>query len=247
MLCNKCRQAPPREGDTWCIPCSAWESVAVGLGGKWVAGGLREAAAEAVVGTARLVRSLRNLDAGLVAQSKASAAKPRELKEGPVDIKKERSRSPLARARSASAVAAPPAADEDSEYTYVDEESEEEEEASRPVKVGKTAEGSRGSERPPEPREPPRVKSEDKTEERRHKSKKEHPSKDSGRRSRKEQTEDKGPAGSGRRRRRKRGGRKHKRLHRVVTDPHVRVHRSLGQEFWDQDLSRRDHWAPRHE
>ena len=43
MLCNKCRQGPPREGDTWCIPCSAWESVAVGLQGRWVAGGLREA------------------------------------------------------------------------------------------------------------------------------------------------------------------------------------------------------------
>ncbi len=163
MLCNKCRQGPPRDGDTWCTPCSAWESVAVGLQGGGVAGGLREAAAEAVVGTDGVVRSLRNLDAGLVAQSKSLAAKPREHRDPPATVKEEQPRSPLVRARSASAFAAPAPGDDESEYTYVEEDSEEEEaEADSRSKAPRKENEERSSQRPPEPKEPPKVKKEDK-------------------------------------------------------------------------------------
>ena len=249
MLCNKCRQGPPREGDTWCIPCSAWESVAVGLQGRWVAGGLREAAAEAVVGTARLVRSLRNLDAGLVAQSKSLAAKPREQKETAPPVKEERPRSPLARARSSSALAAPPPCGDESEYTYVDEDSEEEEaEVDTRSKAPRKEEKSRGSQRPPEPKEPPKVKKEDKKEERELEKggvkRKDHSAKGERGRGHRDTGDDRGPAGSSRRRKRHRGGRKHKRLHRAITDPNARLHRSLPEDFWNQELSRRSHESP---
>ena len=248
MLCNKCRQGPPREGDTWCTPCSAWESVAVGLQGRWVAGGLREAAAEAVVGTARLVRSLRNLDAGLVAQSKSLAAKPREQRDVAPPIKEERPRSPLARARSSSVLGLPAAAGDESEYTYVDEDSEEEEvddtQSKAPLKEVK----ARGSQKPPEPDVPPKVKKEDKKEDREQDKggvkRKDHPGKGERSRGHRDAGEDRRPAGTGRRRKRHRGGRKHKRLHRGVTDPNVRLHRSLPEDFWNQDISRRSHESP---
>ena len=244
MLCNKCHQAAPREGDTWCIPCSAWESVAVGLGGKWVAGGLREAAAEAVVGTARLVRSLRNLDAGLVAQSKALAAKPRGAKELPAEVKSERPRSPLARARSSSVVVRPPAPEEDSDYTYVEEESEEEEEVDKRPLEDPKKDLDKGRLKPPEPKDPPKIKKEIKDTEK-ESAKRKHPEdREPGHCGRRDGRGDRNPAGSNRRRRKHRGGRKHKRLHRAVTDPGARLHRSLPQEFWDQDISRRSHQSP---
>ena len=244
MLCNKCHQAAPREGDTWCIPCSAWESVAVGLGGKWVAGGLREAAAEAVVGTARLVRSLRNLDVGLVAQSKALAAKPREAKEHPPEVKSERPRSPLARARSSSAFAPPVAREEESDYTYVEEESEEEEAVDKGPLEERKKEPEKGRLRPPEPKDPPKVKKEEKNTEQ-ESAKRKHPSeRETAHRGRRDGRGERNPAGSNRRRKRHRGGRKHKRLHRAITVPGTRLHRSLPQEFWDQDISRRSHQSP---
>ena len=245
MLCNKCRQAPPREGDTWCIPCSAWESVAVGLQGRWVAGEVRETAAEAVVGTARLVRSLRNLDAGLVAQSKSFAAKPREQREGAAPVKEERPRSSLARARSSSALAAPAPREEESEYTYVEEDSEEEEaEADTRAKGPRKEEQARGSQRPPEPKVPPKVKKEEKEGEKGGVKRKDHSSKGERGRGHRDAGDEHAPAGSRRCRRKHRGGRKHKRLHRAVTDPNARLHRSLPEDFWNQDLSRRSHESP---
>ena len=243
MLCNKCRQAPAREGDTWCLACSAWESVGVGLGGKWITNGLRDTAAEAVVGAARLVRSLKNLDASLVAQSKSQAAKPKPAGEAPA-VKEERARSPLVRTRSASAF--PPAAPKgnESEYTYEDEESEEEEPEEKSSKAPCRAEPVRGSDRPAEPSHPPGVKREEPERRKGEDKKKDHREREHGRKDKKDRG-DRHQRGHGQGRRRRRGGRKHKRLARVLENPQTPVHRSLPPEFWEQDLSRRSHLSPK--
>ena len=242
MLCNKCRQAPPREGDTWCIACSAWESVGVGLGGRWTTNGLRDTAAEAVVGAARLVRSLKNLDASLVAQSKSQATKPKPAG-GATAVKEEKARSPLPRTRSSSAFPLAAQRGGESEYTYEDEESEEEEIVDKNPKAPRKAESVRGSDRPAEPPYPPRSKREEVEQDKAEDKKKDRRDREHGHKEKKEKGE-KRHRGQGQGRRRKRGGRKHKRLARTLENPETPVHRALPQDYWEQDLARRSHLSP---
>ena len=241
MTCNKCRQTPAREGDTWCLSCSAWETIGVALTSRWASAGLRGSAAEAVVGTARLIKSLRNVDAGLVARAKSEASRPRDLavKEEVEEKKKDhgRSRSPLVRARSSAASGPPPAKEEYSEGTESEEASEEEE--APPAPAPTPGEGRGGHLRPPEPDHPPRhhrrgqVEREEKDRDR-----------DRRRDEHKHKKKDKKDKGAFRKKRSRRGGRKHKRLERLVQDSEVAVHRTLPPEFWAQSLDRRSHLSP---
>ncbi len=236
MTCNKCKQAPPREGDTWCLPCSAWEAIGVSLSGRWASAGLRGSAAEAVVNTARLLKSLRNVDAGLVARAKSEASRPKvaPVKEEEVEEpKRERSRSPLVRSRGKS-VPAHPQKEEYSEGSESEELSEEEDTRSRAAGAGRPASGHLP---PPEPAHPPRGREAgaavvDESERRRRDYKKDkHGKKDKHSKEKK-------------RRKGHRGGRKHKRLSRALENSEAPLHRSLPPEFWSQTLERRSHLSP---
>ena len=237
MTCNKCKQAPPREGDTWCLPCSAWEAIGVSLTGRWASAGLRGSAAEAVVNTARLLKSLRNVDAGLVARAKSEASRPKvapvkeEVEEE--EPRRERTRSPLVRSRGKRTPSQPPK-EEYSEGSESEECSEEAEVAGRPSGAGAPASGHL---RPPEPAHPPRGRedrsqlAEENEERGRERQRDKHSRRD---KTKKEK----------RRRKTHRGGRKHKRLGRTVENPGAAIHRSLPPEFWGQSLERRSHLSP---
>ena len=233
MVCNKCRQREALAGDTWCIVCSAWESLGTAIVGKWGTAAVRSVADEVLVAAARHTRALRNLDAGLAARAKSEASKPKRPEEGLGGVASgsgiSRERSPLPRPRSVvpdSLEVKKEAAD--SEYTY-ETESASEEVAPKPRVSGK--------ERPAEPAEPPATRSQGKAEE------------TGSRRSREEKKEKKAGRDSHRkegkeRRRKKRGGRKHKRLSRTLDNPSAKVHRALPPIFWEQSLERRSHLSP---
>ena len=210
MTCNKCRQAPPREGDTWCLACSAWESIGVSLGSKWVSAGLRGSAAEAVVGAARVLKSLRNIDAGLVARAKSEASRPQPVKEEKAEPEreKERSRSPLPRTRSI----APPVGEAlKEEYSEGSESEEASEEDKR--EVDQAGAGSRGRQRPPEPAIPPRHHHRGEEDKRKELDREKDHHSDRRKKHKKKEDTNRRPKSS---RRGHRGGRKHKRLGRLV-------------------------------
>ena len=74
MLCAKCRQATPRSDDTWCLGCSATESLNSELSAHWHCEGLRALSHEVVVGAVRTVRSLRLISSGLKSAEDSRAA-----------------------------------------------------------------------------------------------------------------------------------------------------------------------------
>ena len=64
--CNKCKVSFRTGGDTWCIGCSAWETIGLELSGRWPGpAGLRRIADDVALGAARHIRALRSLGAGL--------------------------------------------------------------------------------------------------------------------------------------------------------------------------------------
>ncbi len=233
MVCNKCRQREALAGDTWCIVCSAWESLGNAICGRWGTAAVRSVADEVLVAAARHTRELRNLDAGLAARAKSEASKPKrsecEARGVARGSGKSRERSPLPRPRSTApdpTVVKPEPAG--SEYTYETDSGSEGRSRSKALP---------GTARPPEPAGPPPGR-EGELEENPHskrpredkhdkKGEKDH---------RKKDKKDK--------KRRKRAGRKHKRLERQLDNPQARVHRALPPEFWDQSLERRSHLSP---
>eukprot|EP00434_Breviolum_minutum_P040380 symbB.v1.2.035879.t1/scaffold4937.1/size32646/1 len=239
MFCNKCKQVPPREGDTWCLACSAWESIGISLTGWWGSAGLRGSAAEAVVGTARVLKSLRDIDAGLVARAKSEASRPRSLavkeEEEDTEKKRDRSRSPLIRAKSAA-----PAVPEREKEEY-SEGSESEEgcgEEAPTVPAESAVDGRRGHLRPAEPAFPPTNPRGEEAAER-----------DQGDRDRDRRREDRThkrkkedkETRQRKRRRSNRGGRKHKRLSRKDDNRRFRMGGNLGEPEWDAlDVHRGD-------
>ena len=239
MLCHKCKVNQPFEDDSWCLSCSAWESIGSDLVGRWDVPGLRDLACEAVIATARHLKGLRRISAGLasrqVASGTSSGARERNKRGidealAPVEpVKTEAGeRSPLPRSRSRPEPTEESRAkvekDESSEYEEIDEEEESENlPGAKRISFPQHAEG--GSSRPPEPKGPPPGASRDghrgrtdpevhhkKREEKRSKEKKE----------------------KGDRKRKHRGGRKHKRLSRLAEDPSARVHRSLDNGYWSR-------------
>ena len=240
--CNRCRQCPPSEGDSWCLACTGWEALGRDLAGTWDSVGCRAVASDLVVSCVRQVRALRNLGAGISrassrgggtgslqslpagpgpAGSAVPAATPKSAGATP--------RESLPRRRSRTEAPPPPRVkSEESERGEVEEESEEEEieEERQDEEIPDITHRSLGGgeRRPPEPegspprrdrsRRPPADRSRAGSRERRH-------GRHQGDRER-DRTRSK----------RKRAGRKHQRLYRLAEDPNLRVHRKPAEDFW---------------
>ena len=153
MLCSKCRQCPPYGTDSWCIGCTATESLVTELASKWSTAALRAVANDLVVSAVRGVSALRNVSSSIqsAGQARAAASRaeaPRTSVAGDRGALaaegRERSRSPIQRVKT------------QEESSGEDEEEEEEEEEPR---RSKSLEGavpkSNPARRPPEPPHPP--------------------------------------------------------------------------------------------
>lgn len=226
MSCHKCKQAPPQVGDSWCLACSGWEALGVELGGRWGNPALRALAEEAVVGAVRQVRGLRKLANSLSAAAGSgrasvvpeAAGTSTTAKATPPRPPLPRNPPPLPKQEVAESE---DVEEEEEESEGSDRREREEPEAATPVRR------ERGSERPVTP-----IRSTG-----------DHlPERDRSRR-----------RGSGRDHRghhssrRHRGGRKHKRLARGLTDPSLPLHRSTPGSYWDLAPDRQGLGAlPRH-
>ncbi len=235
--CNKCKVSYRVGGDTWCIGCSAWETIGNELCARWTGpAGFRRIADDVALSAARHIRALRSLGAGTSPASgslSAGAAKEEARSEGEG---REREVPGLA----AKARAVEPCSEY--EYTYTEDEAGEPTPGParprgpdpRPAlsRLGRS-ESVRRTENPAgqDLRE---VKVEKGIEEAR-KERPESPPTKKQKRSRSKQKEkvkskkkDK-KEGSGKRRKR-RGGRKHQQLSRLAEDPFRPHHRRLGDE-----------------
>lgn len=221
--CTKCKSATAAEGDSWCTGCTSWEFIGRELGGSWDSAGARLLANDLVVTTARQIRALRSLSAGLARQG---AGEPRAGTGRAPGGPREPSQPPPAREslpRRRSSVPPPPLADpkeeDQSEEVEVEEESEEEERSPTPVRRGS------GHQPPPEPDNHPSGRRD---------SRREADRSGGGDRDRHRHRE---PDSDRSKRRRhsggRRGGRKHQRLARLALDPNLVVHRKPGSDFWD--------------
>ena len=253
--CNKCRISNRVSGDTWCIGCSAWESVGRILTSKWEGpAGLKSIADNLVVDCARQLHALRSLGAGHRPAPKAPSSGPL------VAVKEEVQEKSVARTKETPGLAAKskavPLEAEKSEYSYLEGEESEESEVrlagdprpslprhrstpSEPVVAGESREvGSRRS-RP----SGAEVHREDRreTEESRRSSREEldrgevKRKRERSREKDKKRKDDK----AGKKGKRKRGGRKHQRLGRLLEDPYKAHHRKLSDSF----LRERPDWA----
>ncbi len=229
--CTKCKSATAAEGDSWCTGCTSWEFIGRELCGSWDCSGSRVIANDLVVNTARQVRALRSLGAGLarVGTEAAPAGSRRAREEAAVEPKRDH-RESLPRRRSE--VPPPPAAapkEEDLSEDLEGEEESEEEEVSR----DHSALGG-GHRRPPEPDGPPpgaskERRKEDTRERAREDSRGYHRGRDRDHGYKRRKT-------SGGRR----GGRKHQRLHRLAQNPNLLVHRKPSSDFWELQTGRRE-------
>ncbi len=224
MLCNKCRVAPPYQDDTWCLACSAVESLSADLKSRWEFPGLREAAEEGIISAARQVKALRKLSTGLAAErasfrGKVPAAKAEAALSGT------RPRSPLPRSASRASGAG---GVKKELHEGDDEDSAEGEEAESYSEEDTTLPGA--TRLPPRLAEAPAREGESDKEGRRSKGSLPPPEPDhpppGTRRKRKRGGEEGRPKGH----RHHRAGTKHKRLSRLVEHPETRVHRSFSHQ-----------------
>ena len=221
--CNKCKQGFAQEGDTWCLGCSSLEHGQGQLRLVWRSQGIRAVAEEALLSAARLCRAFANLDHSLATspagssapaagtEPKARAEPPRRSRSPRRDTRPPIPRSP-ARPREVERRAEREPSDEESD---LDEEEEEEDE--RPVTEVKY----RGTDRPPEPDDPPPGYPQ-----------KEPPRREDHRERHHSESKRKGhkrPKGSSGRRR-TRGGAKHQKRYKDQDDPLRRSHRRLRAE-----------------
>ncbi len=216
MLCNKCKRTPCEEGDTWCLGCSGWEALGQELSAHWGSPTLRVLASDVVVNSVRTVRALRQFSSGLASASSAGATRALEVataKSG------SNPKPPLQRSQGAPnvEVKAEPA-DEEEYESYTEEE---------------TAPKAAGARRPAEPDHPPPKAPRGQQEE----EDRDHRPRESGSRREEPEQERRGH------KRKRRGGRKHQRLHRVLGDPNVRLHRSKPGSYWDSTPSRQGRGA----
>ena len=232
-VCNRCRQVPASEGDSWCSGCTSWEALGRELAGHWDVVGCRVIATDIVLNCVRQVRALRSLGAG-VSRVEAAATvhsspgagtrRAQEDSRGKGD-RRDHHREPLPRSRGTT----PPPPVAKAEVTdHEDEdddlgESEEEEPRSpspnhRPIRSG--------NQRPPEPDGPPPKTTRGRDGY--------HPEAGGSRAPEKREGRERSRRGDHRRRRsNRRGGRKHQRLHRLAVNPHTRVHRKPPTNYWE--------------
>lgn len=232
-LCNKCRAAPPLSGDSWCLACTACESISCELRSRWGSHELRRLAADELVDQSKAIKTLRILSLRLrfegadrsgarsgpstgagVALGATGKAKPGPPPKAPPILKEATGKTPEVIEEEVEVEKY----EEESEYSY--ETSEEE------VDTWQEAE------RPPVERKPESPKkgagsaevAEDKKE-RKRKSRGEE--KVESKASKKKEKKDKGEKT---RRRGRRGGSKHQQVHRQRHDPGLRVHRKKSVE-----------------
>ena len=231
--CRKCKSWRPLPGDTWCVACSAWETIGLELVGHWSGpAGLRSIANDLVLGCAREVRALRAVGAGLGRAPAANEASP----SAPV---RARAPSPVP---ATSAKIKPGAPESDYTYEeYSEDEIKEKEIDKRPALVRRTPPPP-GDGRPEDKKTAESaVKEEAVSEERRDKGRGDR----TGKRSRdKDRPEEKSKKEKDRKekkgkeekkkKRRRRGGRKHQRLHTLGEDPFRPHHRKLYAAYLDQ-------------
>ena len=140
--CAKCRGYVALEGDSWCIGCTAWESLGRELSGHWDSAGARQLANDLAVSCVRQVRAVRSLSSGLIRTGSGRAGESRadrtpSGKCGPspaVDRREPLERRPHHRSREAGEVK-----EETSESSHYSEDEEEEEDQSENDKVLRTA------------------------------------------------------------------------------------------------------------
>lgn len=234
-VCNRCRQVPASEGDSWCSGCTSWEALGRELAGHWDVEGCRVIATDIVLNCVRQVRALRSLGAGVSRLGSAptvhssSGAGSHRAQQGEVDRDKRREppREPLPRSRGVTPpppVAKAEYSDNPEEEEDVEESEEEEEDERtpspnhRPIKTGHP--------RPPEPDSPPTKYPKGRD---RH-----HSTAGQSRAVEDHSGRERSRRGDHRRRRsNRRGGRKHQRLYRLATNPHAVVHRKPPANYWD--------------
>ena len=212
MLCNKCKQATPSAEDTWCLGCSAVESLQVELSAHWHSPGLRKVANEQALAAARAVRALRLASSSLQSAGDNRAALPRRSGASA-------HREPEPR-RSLPPPPAPPAKVETKEVEESSEEEEAEDDTEEEVHPSASAK-SKPVQRPPEPAQPPRHR--DHSRDRRRREDDHHSTKEE-KKSKKRKRHTRG----------NRAGSKHSRLHRTLDRPETPVHRRLSSSFLDQ-------------
>ena len=223
--CNKCKTATAAEGDTWCVGCTSWEFIGRELCGSWDSSGARLLASDLVVNTARQIRALRSLSAGLarVAPTAPVAGEGR-ARPGTEERGDQVVRESLPRRRSS--IPPPPAASAKEEDQSEDEDEESEEEI--PDAEHRSLGG--GHHRPPEPEGPSSGRERREYRDKEHSSgaRDHHRGRDRERSRRRRQNSN------------RRGGRKHQRLNRLASNPQLLVHRKPGSDFWELQSGRRD-------
>ena len=228
VTCARCRQVQSAEGDTWCSSCSSWEALGRELAGHWDSEGCRIVANDIIVNCVRQIKALRALGAGI--HRGQLAAPPGDSRAGENRAQEQHPivdpRGSLARKRSAPPPPKPKeetSEDQAGESENLDEESEEEEVAPDP---GHRPIRSSGQDRPPEPEGPPS-----------HQRYQQRKDGAGGTRAQSDRYShrhhDDRDGGSRRRVRKHRAGRKHQRLHRLLKDPFLRVHRKPSEAFWE--------------
>ncbi len=253
-VCNKCRRVRPQSGDTWCLGCGAWEVIGQELTSVWEGPpGLREVANDLVLGTARSIRALRNLGAGVSrAQGSRTVPEPTFPPRAQPVVAPPVATPPVAPPTTASKSA--PARPDSSEYYYTEEEYSPEREDSpvrppgqhdlrptlpRRAKPGSGGEGGSGQSGVGLSRvvkeENPERSRERKEKEAELKRPREEEDKREEKRDKKREKKDKGESKEKKKKRKhRRGGRKHKRLGRLAAHPYQEVHRRLSSTVLDE-------------
>ena len=232
MTCNKCHQVPARDGDTWCLGCSSWESLGLKLTSHWSCSGSRRLAEDIVLSATRQVRFLRSLTAAIRTNAQAEAQRlerplaagkrareeTQEREERPVLQRKKDSRPgpPLGLAAKSKSEKNEKKEPSETEEVF-EEETEEEEEA----EVSHRPLGGSGDRRPPEPKGPPPSRPPPVAA----------PSKETRRKPEGERRRHRSDHGGQHQKNRHRGGRKHQRIGRLEERPDTPIHRKLSSQF----------------
>ena len=217
MFCKKCKQSEPLEGDSWCLGCSAHESLGQDLAARWHSKALRAAANDLVLYTVKAVRSLRSISSSLQSAESARATQ---------GAGSERGATPKAAGIGRSLPPPPPPPcpvkeqPAESDLDEYEESGEEESELEEDRPEVKTASSKARAARPPEPERPPTQEQLDRN------------SQSHRRRSRSTPRKKRRHSGK------TRGGSKHQKLYRQLDKPDLVLHRRLPSSYIEEPASR---------
>ena len=168
--CNRCKQVPAAEGDTWCNACTSWEAAGRELAASWDSPGCRLVAADLLLNTTRQIRALRSLGAGLARAEPSSPpvagppAGSRRAEDEPRGSGRGRSKSDrrrsLPRKRPKPQITLEAKREESEGDYYTEEEDSEQEEEPPPLDPAHKPVRGDPKQPPPEPDLPPVSKEE---------------------------------------------------------------------------------------